>query len=398
MLNAEIDVLRTMGVEFRCGVEVGKDVTIQELRDQGYKAFYLAIGLQDGRKAGVPGEDAQGVESGVSFLKRICNDNTLRLTGDVVVVGGGNVAVDVARTAVRAASGKVTMLCLEGADEMPAADDEVKEARAEGIEVMNGWGPKEILTENGKVVGVVFKKCTRVYDEQHRFSPLYDESETITVPCENVLQAIGQAAVWGDLLKGTKVELRRNGTVVADPVTFETAEPDIFAGGDIEHGARFAIDAIADGKKACESMHRFVHPGQSMTIARDLREFKELDKDDIRLPDYDHAKRQIPGETGVVPKTTFSDTRLPFTEEQVKAEANRCLSCGASVVDYNRCIGCGLCTTRCEFDAIHLTRALPEASTMIRCEDKMGKVGAYAIKRAGKILFGKKEPTEWIPE
>ncbi|MBQ3488352.1 MAG: 4Fe-4S binding protein, partial [Clostridia bacterium] len=255
-----------------------------------------------------------------------------------------------------------------------------------------------ILTENGKVTGVVFKKCTRVYDAEHRFSPLYDENETITVPCENVLQAIGQAAVWGDLLKDTKVELRKNGTVVADPVTFETAEADIFAGGDIEHGARFAIDAIADGKKACESMHRFVHPGQSMTIARDLREFKELDKENIQLPDYDHAKRQVPGETGVVPKTTFSDTRLPFTEEQVKAEANRCLSCGASVVDYNRCIGCGLCTTRCEFDAIHLTRDLPEASTMIRCEDKMGKVGAYAIKRAGKILFGKKEPTEWIPE
>ena len=196
VLNAEIDVLRTMGVEFRCGVEVGRDVTIQELRDQGYKAFYLAIGLQDGRKAGVPGEDAAGVESGVSFLRRICNDNTLRLTGDVVVVGGGNVAVDVARTAVRAASGKVTMLCLEGADEMPAADDEVKEAKAEGIEVLNGWGPKEILTENGKVTGVVFKKCTRVYDAEHRFSPLYDENETITVPCENVLQAIGQAAVW----------------------------------------------------------------------------------------------------------------------------------------------------------------------------------------------------------
>ena len=398
VLNAEIEVLRTMGVEFRCGVEVGKDVTIAQLREQGYKAFYLAIGLQDGRKAGVPGEDAQGVESGVSFLRRICNDNTLRLDGDVVVVGGGNVAVDVARTAARATSGKVTMLCLEGEDEMPAADDEVAEAKAEGIEVKNGWGPKEILTENGKVTGIVFKRCTRVYDKDHRFSPQYDENFTLTLSCQNVLQAIGQAAVWGDLVKDTKVELRRNGTVVADPVTFQTSEPDIFAGGDIEHGARFAIDAIADGKKACESMHRYVHPGQSLTIARDLRAFKELNKDDIQLPDYDHAKRQIPGETGVVPKTTFSDTRIPFTEEQVKAEANRCLSCGASVVDYNRCVGCGLCTTRCEFDAIHLTRDLPDASNMVRCEDKMGKVGAYAIKRAGKILFGKKEPTEWIPE
>ena len=398
VLNAEIDVLCEMGVEFRCGVEVGKDVTIQDLREQGYKAFYVAIGLQDGRKAGVPGEDAEGVESGVAFLRRVSQDNTVKLSGDVVVVGGGNVAVDVARTALRTTSGKVTMLCLEQADEMPAADDEVKEAKEEGVEVKNGWGPKEVLVEDGKVKGVVFKRCTRVYDAEHRFSPEYDENDTITIPCENVLQAIGQSAIWGDLLKDTKVELRRNGTVVVDPVTFQTAEPDIFAGGDIEHGARFAIDAIADGKKACESMHRFVHPGQSQTIGRDLREFKELDKENIQLPSYDDAKRQVPGVTGVAPKTTFSDTRLAFTEEQVKAEANRCLGCGASVVDLNRCIGCGLCTTRCEFDAIHLTRDLPHASDMVRCEDKLPKVLKYAIKRTGKILFGKDDPTEHYAE
>ena len=398
VLNAEIDVLREMGVEFRCGVEVGKDVTIQNLRDEGYKAFCLAIGLQGGRKAGVPGEDAEGVESGVAFLRRVSLDNSVRLPGDVVVVGGGNVAVDVARTAVRTTSGKVTMLCLEQDYEMPAADDEVAEAKAEGIEVKNGWGPKEVLTENGKVTGVVFKRCTRVYDAEHRFSPEYDENDTITVPCETVLQAIGQSAVWGDLLKDTKVELKRNGSVVVDPVTFQTAEPDIFAGGDIEHGARFAIDAIADGTKVCESMHRVVHPGQSLTIGRDLREFKELDKNDVTLPSYDDAKRQIPGTTGVAPKTTFSDTRLAFTEEQVRAEANRCLGCGASIVDLTRCIGCGLCTTRCEFDAIHLHRDLPEASDMVRCEDKMGKVGKYAIKRAGKILFGDKGPTEHFAE
>ena len=398
ILCAEIDVLREMGVEFRCGVEVGKDVTIRGLRDEGYKAFCIAIGLQDGRKAGVPGEDAEGVESGVSFLRRVSMNHTVQLEGDVVVVGGGNVAVDVARSALRTASGKVTMLCLEQANEMPAADDEVREAKEEGVEVQNGWGPKEILSENGKVTGIVFKRCTRVYDAEHRFSPEYDENDTITIPCNTVLQAIGQSAVWGNLLEGTQVELRRNGTVVVDPVTFQTAEPDIFAAGDIEHGARFAIDAIADGKKVCESMHRFVHPGQSLLIGRDLREFRELNKDDITLPGYDDAKRQIPGTTGVNPKTTFSDTRLAFTEEQVKAEANRCLGCGASVVDLNRCIGCGLCTTRCEFDAIHLSRDLPEASAMVRCEDKMGKVGKYAIKRAGRILFGDKGPTEHFAE
>ncbi len=393
VLEAEIDVLRQMGVEFRCGVEVGKDITIDGLRALGYKSIYLAIGLQGGRKTGVPGEDAEGVESGIDFLKRVNQDHSVKLPGDVVVVGGGNVAVDVARSAARTTSGKVTMLCLESEQEMPAAKDEVAEAMEEGIEVKNGWGPKEILVEDGKVTGIVFKRCTSVFDDEHRFNPAYDENETITIPCQTVLQAIGQSAVWGDLLKGTKVELKRNGTVVYDPVTFETAEPDIFVGGDIAGGARFAIDAIAEGKKGCESMHRHAHPGQSQTIARDLREFKELDKTNILLDPqgFDTAGRQIPGRQNVNPRGTFGDTRLTFTEEQVKKEANRCLGCGASIVDINRCIGCGLCTTRCEFDAIHLTRDLPDASNMIRCEDKMGVVAKYAAKREAKILFGKKK-------
>ena len=250
------------------------------------------------------------------------------------------------------------------------------------------------------MTGVVFKRCTRVYDDEHKFSPVYDENDTITVPCSNVLLAIGQSAEWGDMLKDTKVELRRNGTVVADPVTFQTGEPDIFVGGDIYHGASFAIDAIADGKKGCESMHRFVHEGQSLTIARDLREFKMLDKDDISVESFDNAKRQIPGHTNVAARTSFSDTRLPFTEEQVKIEASRCLGCGASIVDLNRCIGCGLCTTRCKFDAIHLTRDLPHASDMVRAEDKLGKVGAYAIKRMLKIAnpFKKEKKTQTLTE
>jgi NADPH-dependent glutamate synthase beta subunit-like oxidoreductase len=385
VLEAEIEVLREMGVEFRCGVEIGKDVTIPELREQGYKAFYLAIGLQGGRKANVPGEDAEGVESGVSFLKKVSLNHELRLNGDVVVVGGGNVAVDVARTAIRTTDGKVTMLCLEGADEMPAARDEVDEAKAEGIEILNGWGPKEILTENGKAKAVVFKKCTRVYDENHRFAPEYDENETITVDAENVLMAIGQSAVWGDLLKGTAVELNPNGTVRHDPITFATGEKDIFTGGDIAHGAKFAIDAIADGRQGCESMHRSVHKGHTLTIARDLRQFIELNKDEVVIHGYDNAGRQVPGHVKVNPRTSFSDNRLPFTEQQVKTEASRCLSCGRSVVDLNRCIGCGLCTTRCEFDAIHLSRDLPGASKMVRCEDKFGYVGAYAAVRGAKI-------------
>lgn len=391
VLESEIEVLRAMGVEFRCGVEIGKDVTIQELREQGYKAFYLAIGLQGGRTAGVPGEDAEGVMSGVGFLKRVNQGQQEKLHGDIVVVGGGNVAVDVARAARRLTDGSVTMVCLESAEEMPAAPDEIAEAKEEGISVVNGWGPKEILSENGRVSEVIFRRCTRVFDENHAFRPVYDEDDTMSLNCGGVLMAIGQSAEWGGILEGTSLAVRKNGTVECDPLTFQTAEPDIFAGGDICHGALFAIDAIADGKKACESMHRSVHPGQSLTIARDKREFIELDKSDIVLEGFDNAQRQIPGRKQGRAEPSFDDLRLAFTEEQVKAEAARCLGCGATVVDYNRCIGCGLCTTRCEFDAIHLHRDIPEASRMIKSEQKLGAVGPYALKREVRIIRNRKK-------
>ena len=198
--------------------------------------------------------------------------------------------------------------------------------------------------------------------------------------------AIGQSAEWGDLLKGTKAEIRRNGTIVADPVTLQTAEPDIFAGGDIQHGARFAIDAIADGREGMVSINRFVHPGQSLTIGRDLRHFIELDRDDLKIEGFDNAKRQRPGEKAGKARETFIDLRLPLTEEQVKIEASRCLGCGATTVDFNKCIGCGLCTTRCEFDAIHLTRDLPHCSDMHTAEEMMSLVGPYALKRMVKII------------
>ena len=385
VINAEIEVLREMGVEFKCGVEVGKDITIQQLRDQGYKAFYVAIGAQGGRKTGVPGEDAEGVVTGVEFLNRVNQEGALTLSGKTVVVGGGNVAIDVARTALRCKSEEVSMFCLESAETMPAAKDEVEEAKEEGIQVNNGWGPKEILTENGKVTGIVFKRCTAVLDAEGRFNPQYDENDTRTVHCENVLLSIGQSIVWGELLAGTKVEFNRNGTAKADPVTFQTAEHDIFVGGDVYTGPRFAIDAIAAGKEGSISIHRFVHEGHSLTLGRNLRHFIELNKDDIQVETFDNAKRQIPGKKAGVAKETFADLRSTFTEEQVKAEANRCLGCGATVVDENQCIGCGLCTTRCEFDAIHLSRDLPEASHMRTSEDKMKGILPYMLKREIKI-------------
>ena len=389
VIKAEIDVIRAMGAEFECGVEVGKDVTLDDLRARGYKAFFVAIGMQAGRKAGIPGEEY--AESGVDFLRKANESPKKLLSGKTVVIGGGNVAMDVARTALRAGSDAVEMYCLESPEEMPAAKDEIAEAKAEGILIGNGWGPKEIIAEQGKVKGIVLKKCTRVYDEEHRFAPEYDEEDCITIECSNVLLSIGQAPVWGNLLKNSKVELRGGGTAIADPVTLQTAEPDIFVGGDIYHGARFAIDAIADGREGMVSIKRFIHPGQSLTLARDRREFVELDRDNIRIESYDNAERQVPGMKPGEASRTYEDLRLPLTEEQVKAEANRCLKCGATVVDTNRCIGCGLCTTRCEFDAIHLSRDLPENTRMLTAEEsKLKAILPYALKREIKIRMGKK--------
>ncbi|MCI5614643.1 MAG: FAD-dependent oxidoreductase, partial [Agathobacter sp.] len=369
IVEAEIDVLREMGVEFRNGVEVGKDVSIQELRDQGYKAFYLAIGCQGGRKVGVPGEDAEGVMTGVDFLHITTDDENYKLSGDTVVIGGGNVAIDVSRSALRCGSTKISQVSLETRDIMPALPEEIEVAESEGIEFFGGWGPKEILTENGKVTGIVFKKCTQVKDADGRFNPQYDENDTMTIPCSNVLLSVGQATIWGDLLKDEAVEFR-GPAPVADKVTYQTTVKDIFVGGDMFTGPRFAIDAIAAGKEGAISIHRFVQPHSSLTIGRNQLVYNELNKDDIKVENYDNTGRQAPGRKSDA-KVDFRDPVLTFTEEQVKKETARCLSCGASIVDLNRCIGCGICTTKCEFDAIHLERDLPGCSVMRRSEDKL---------------------------
>ena len=389
VVAAEIDVIRAMGVEIRCGVEVGKDITLGQLRAEGYKAFYLAIGCQGGRMAGIPGEDAADVMTAVDFLRTMADNEGTSVTGRAVVIGGGNVAIDVARTARRCGAEQVSMYCPESREAMPATAEEVAEAEAEQVQVNCGWGPKEILTENGRVTGVVFKRCVSVLDEAGRFAPVYDEADTVTVPCERVFLSIGQSIQWGGLLEGTRVQLAGGGRAAADPLTYQTAEPDVFVGGDVYTGPKFAIDAIAAGKEAAVSLHRFVQPNTSLTIGRNRRDFIQLDKDNLALGSYDASPRQQ--EAPAAPGLSFRDTHGTLTEEQVRTETARCLGCGASVVDPNKCIGCGICTTTCEFDAIHLSRELPECSTMIRSEDKFKAILPYMIKRGIRLKFGKKE-------
>ena len=392
VIKAEIDIMREIGVDIRTGVEVGKDITIQQLREEGYKGFYVAIGCQGGRLPGIPGETYEGTVTAIDFLHE-CNCGSSHLSSltshlplkKVVVVGGGNVAIDAARVARRSGAAEVTMLSLETEDIMPASPEERREAREDGVVIKPGWGPKEVLGA-GQVSGIVFKKCTSVYDDQHRFAPQYDDNVTITLEADTVIFAIGQTVILKDLLKDTKVEFTRGVYPVADKLTYQTAEEDIFVGGDCFTGPKFAIDAIAAGHEAAESLHRYVQHGH-LTIGRNRRDFIELDKDDIEVASYDNTSRQVEGEAH--DRDPFSEYHLTLTEEQVRKETARCLSCGASVVDENRCIGCGVCTTKCAFDAIHLHRDHPEASNMVVSENKFGAILPYMFKRAGKIIFKK---------
>ena len=379
-LKGEIEVLEKMGVKFRMNTEVGKDVTIQQLRDEGYKGFYVAIGAQKSSKLRIPGEELQGVYGGVDFLREVNLGNKPEIGKKCAVIGGGNVAMDVCRTAVRLGA-ETYVIYRRSEEEMPADKEEVAEAREEGVKFCFLNAPVEILGEDGKVKALKVELMELGEpDEKGRRAPLgTGKFETIEV--DSVLAAVGQSIDWGTLDIGA-LKTGKKGNAIADPVTYQTEQDDIFVGGDVYTGPKFAIDAIAAGREGAESLHRFVNDGQSLTVGRNLREFYELDKDNL-LIDVDCFDR--PARQNILhdpaKARSFEHDRLTFTEAQVKAEASRCLGCGVSVVDPNRCIGCGLCTTRCMFDAIHLRRDVPEASTMVRCEDKVGPMLKYAAKQ-----------------
>ena len=388
VVEAEIDVLRTLGVKFRCGVEVGKDVTIPQLREQGYEAFYLGIGLQNCGKLGIPGDDADGVIPGVEFLKSINRGNDVALKGKVVVIGGGSIGADVARTALRYGADSVDLYCLEEYDDMPMGEEDQAYCKEDGVNIHAGWGQTEIVKKAGKCKGIKFRKCVSVKNEEGRFDPKFDDSVTEEAKCDTVLYCIGQRPDWGTLLEGTKVEVDRRGLVVADPLTYQTAEYDIFAGGDIYTGQKFCIDAIAAGKQGAISINRAVWEGHSVSLARDRREYTALDKSNIDFDNvsYDNISRQVPGRN-ISKSHSKHDDSLTFTEEQLRKETSRCLGCGATIVDQNRCIGCGVCTTRCKFDAIHLIRKFNEPIHSVRFRKKF--VENYRMEREQRIALKK---------
>ena len=384
VLNAEIDILKEMGVEFRCGVEVGKDVTIQQLRDEGYKGFYLAIGAQKSAKLHIPGEELVGVLGGVDFLREVNLGNKPDIGRRCAVIGGGNVAMDVCRSAVRLGAEETYVFYRRSEAEMPADPEEVREAMEEGVKFRFLSAPVEIIGADGRVSAIKIEKMALGEpDEKGRRKPV-GTGEFEIVEIDSVIGAVGQTVDWGTLDVGALKTTKKN-TAEADSLTYQTAQPDIFVGGDCYTGPKFAIDAIAAGKEAAISLHRYVHPGQTLTAGRDRREYRALDKEHamIGVGGFDREHRQTPGYNAAKAKT-FADARVTFTEEQVRKECARCLGCGATKVDSYLCIGCGLCTTKCKFDAIHLKKvrdwhAAPFEAMPI-------KVAENLVKRTGGIV------------
>ena len=354
VIRAEIDILRDLGVQFKTGVAVGTDITLDALRAEGFKAFYLAVGASRGAKLRCPGEELPGVMTGIDFLRAVNLGEAPAIGTSVAVIGGGNVAIDVARAAVRLGA-EVTVVYRRDRDSMPAADDEIAEAAEEGVSFRFLASPAEILGDGkaetlkvelmelrgGKPVG------TGVY-------------ETMNVSA--VISAVGQEIE----LNGISVDTGAKGTVTVSLPSFQTSEADVFAGGDVVTGPKFAIDAIAAGKEGAISIHRYVHPGQSQVIGRDHRDYKAMNPATagVAIDGFDTAPRQkASGGSAKDAEKTFRDLRGTLTEEQLKTETRRCLDCGTAVVDESLCVGCGICTTKCKFDAIRLEKVTDYAGT-----------------------------------
>ena len=382
VIKAEIKVLKDLGVKFKTGVEVGKDVTLDKLRKDGFKAIYLAVGASKGAKVGCPGDDLDGVFTGIDFLREVNLGNKPAIGKAVAVIGGGNVAIDVARAAVRLGA-KTTIVYRRDRDAMPAADDEIEEAIEEGVKFKFLASPAEITGE-GKAAELKLEVM-----ELKDGKPVgTGEFETMKVSA--VISAIGQKI---DLCGIEGIDTGAKGTVLVDEYGRTNVE-DVFAGGDLVTGPKFAIDAIAAGKEASISIHRYVHPGQTQDLGRDHRDYKPLDVATlgINAVGFDNAPRQkAAGASAKEAKKSFKDLRGTLTEEQIKKEAARCLGCGCVVVDEDMCVGCGICTTKCKFDAISLEKVMDHTSYsyMNTLMTAVGNAPAAASRLVAKKILKK---------
>lgn len=382
VIEREVDVIRALGVEIRCGVTVGRDVSFADLR-RDHRAVIIAVGAKSSRALGLPGERGPGVYGGIDLLRAAALGERLDIGRDVVVIGGGNVAYDVARTVLRQiaydtartaarlpGTRRVRLVSLESLEEMPADTTEILEGDEEGIERLNGWGPAEIeRTERGDVRGVVFRRCVRVWDANRRFAPVFDDASRQTIECDTVLLAVGQSPVTSFLDNGgVDVEMGRPGWPKVDPSSLRTTAPGVFVAGDLAHGTRLLIDAVASGKAVARSVYtyltgRALH-AEAVTVHLVLPEYR-------RERGYEAIRRQpipvaVPSERILRPD---AQVELGYDRTLAMREASRCLDCGVTpVFDGSRCVLCGgcvdVCPTKClklvPLSAISTTPALEQ--------------------------------------
>lgn len=368
IIQSEIQVISALGVDIRSGVTVGRDVSLEELRKK-FAAVIIAVGAKASRTLGLPGERGPGVYGGVDLLRATALGQKLELGREVVVIGGGNVAYDVARTVLRQIAydtartaarhpgmGKVSLVSLETLEEMPADTSEILEGDQEGIQRINGWGPVQILRNaRGEVTGVEFRKCHRVYDQQRRFAPVFEDAVRISVPCDTVLLAVGQTPNLSFIQGGEKdIQVVDPGYLRVDRETLSTTAAGVFAAGDIAHGTRLLIDAVASGKRAARSVYRYL-TGRSITL--------EQTTSYIPLPGYKRERgyettRRVPvGLREAQERLQRPDlpVELGYTREQAVREASRCLDCGVTpIFDSSRCVLCGGCADVCPTQCLKL--------------------------------------------
>ena len=343
IIEAEIQVMRDMGVEFKTGVEIGKDFTISKLRDQGYRAFFMGIGAHECKALGLPGEDLEGVVPGVEYLRDINLGSKVSLGDRVAVIGGGNVAMDTARTALRNGSRKPVIVYRRSEKEMPANAEEIHECREEGIEIMTLTNPKRIIGENGRVKAI---ECLRMElgepDASGRRRPVPIEGSEFIMEVDAVVPAIGQESDWACLTEECACRLTDWGTMKIDPLTLQTHDADIFAGGDAVTGPKTVIEAIAAGKQAAISIGRYIC-GEDLSAGRE-KEWQAVQE--VSTEGYDKIPRALmPVVSAEVRTGNFEEVQQGFTEEQVRAEAERCLSCGG-------CSECYQCVEACLANAV----------------------------------------------
>jgi len=346
VLDRDLAILPAMGVEFQANRTLGKDLRLEDLEEK-FDAVILAVGCYGQTRLNIPGGDSAEVFPALEFMKRVRDRKAPQIGERVVVVGGGNAAVDAAQTALRLGAKKVHLVSLEKRQEMPAFSWSVAEAEEEGVAIQNGWGPKEFRVQGGKLKGVTFKKCAAVCDAEGCFCPSYDEKTTMDLPADMVILAIGQKLDNGLL----EPSMNTSSGVQFDPITFQTKRAKILVAGDLSKGPKSIVEAMAQGKEAALSVKRLL-TGEDLYYERENGKPYELQFE----PDWNRAKKQTRVAMPQIPlsrRKGFQEVAKGYSKEEALTEAERCINCGIPV-GLRTCWFCLPCEIECPEEALYV--------------------------------------------